>query len=133
MAGSKKIKYSVQMTFGTIFFLFLAVMIVLLNIFPTTSSRDVVFSTKQSALMSQATVLSSSLSALERLSAEGVEQVMRLIDAERYARIVVTDTAGGILYDSVNTAGELEDRRTTSRGRSGGRRYSPAATPGTPF
>jgi signal transduction histidine kinase len=109
MAGSKKIKYSVQMTFGTIFFLFLAVMIVLLNIFPTTSSRDVVFSTKQSALMSQATVLSSSLSALERLSAEGVEQVMRLIDAERYARIVVTDTAGGILYDSVNTAGELED------------------------
>ncbi len=106
---SPKIKYSVQMTFVTIFFLFLAVTTALLNIYPTTSSRDIVFSTKQGALMSKATVMSSSLSALERLTPEGVEQVMRLIDAERYARIVVTDMEGKILYDSVNVSGAVED------------------------
>ena len=102
MAKEKpKIKYSVQMTFVTIFFIFIAVTIGMLNIYPTTSARDIVFSTKQSAMMSQASVMSSSLSALERLSPEGVEQVMRLMDSDDYARIVVTDAEGGILYDSL--------------------------------
>ena len=45
-------------------------MTVLPNTFPTIASRDAVISTKQSALMNQATVLSSSLSGLERLSTE---------------------------------------------------------------
>ena len=95
----RKIKYSVQLTFITIFFLFIAVSISLLNIYPTTSARDIVFSTKQSVLMSQASVMSSSLSALERLSPDGVEQVMQLLYFEDYARVVVTDEEGEILFE----------------------------------
>ena len=107
--GKPKIKYSVQMTFVTIFFVFIAVAIGLLNIYPTTSARDIVFSTKQSALMSQASVMSSSLSALERLSPDGVEQVMRLMDFEDYARVIVTDADGGILYDSPHGYGTPQE------------------------
>lgn len=95
----RKIKYSVQLTFITIFFLFIAVSISLLNIYPTTSARDIVFSTKQSVLMSQASVMSSSLSALERLSPDGVKQVMQLLDFEDYARVVVTDEKGEVLFE----------------------------------
>jgi len=93
-----KIKYSVQFTFVTIFFVFIAVTTGLLNVYPTTSARDIVFSTKRSVLMGQTTVMSSSLSALERLSDEGVEQVMDLIDIGDFDRVLVTDVGGSILY-----------------------------------
>ena len=95
-----KIKYSVQLTFVSIFFAFIVVTIGLLNTYPTISSRDIVFSTKQSALMNQAAVMSASLSALERLSEDGVDQVMLLLDAGEYERVVVTDQSSLVLYDT---------------------------------
>ncbi|MBR1658845.1 MAG: HAMP domain-containing histidine kinase [Oscillospiraceae bacterium] len=98
--GHTKITYSISMTFITIFFLFVIVSIGLLNTYPTISSRDVVASTKQSALLSQVTAMSASLSPLEHLSQDGVEQVMALLDAGSYQRVVVTDPHDVILYDT---------------------------------
>ncbi len=95
-----KTKYSISMTFITIFFLFVIISIGLLNTYPTISSRDVVASTKQSAMLSQVTAMSGSLSALEQLSEDGVEQVMALLDAGAYERVVVTDPYAVILYDT---------------------------------
>lgn len=101
MAKEKpKIKYSVQMTFITIFFAFLALTIVLLNVYPTTNARDIVFSTKQGSLLNQTAVMSSSLSALERLNPDGVHQVMELVGVGNYDRVVVSDPDGVILYDT---------------------------------
>ena len=60
------------LVFIGIFFAFLAVSVGMLNVYPTTTARDVVFSAKQSALLSRAGVMSSSLAALEKLSPEGV-------------------------------------------------------------
>ena len=99
-AERPKIKYSVQLTLMVMFFAFTAVTIGLLNTYPTISSRDSVFSAKQSALLNQATIMSASLSALERLSGDGVEQVMELIDVNDFDRVVVTDAAGVVLYDT---------------------------------
>ena len=100
-----KIKYSVQLTFVIIFFVFLAVTIGMLNVYPTTSARDIVFSTKQGSLMNQTAVMSASLSALEKLNSEGVEQVMKLIGAGDYDRVVVVDPDGVVLYDTVSYGG----------------------------
>jgi len=82
------------------FALLLAVLLVILNTYPVIASRDLVLRSKKSAMQSQAAVMSSSLSALESLSAEGVSQVMELIDVMPLTRIIVTDEAGLILYDS---------------------------------
>ncbi|MBR2879585.1 MAG: two-component sensor histidine kinase, partial [Oscillospiraceae bacterium] len=62
----------------TIFFLFIALAIGLLNTYPTISSRDIVFANKRETMLSQISVMSSSLSGLENLSVEGVDQVMEL-------------------------------------------------------
>lgn len=97
-----KTKYSVQFTFVLTFFVFIGLLIGLLNTYPTTSSRDLVFSTKKSSMMSQASVVSASLSALERLSGDGVEQVMELIDVNAFDRVIVTDEQGEVLYDTQN-------------------------------
>ena len=102
-----KIKYSVRVVFIAIFFAFLAVTVGMLNVYPTTTARNVVFSAKQSSMLSRSSVMSSSLSALEKLSPEGVEQVMGLVGAGDYARVVVTDQAGVILYDSDPMGGIL--------------------------
>lgn len=101
MAKEKaKRKYSVQFTFVTIFFLFIALTIGLLNTYPTISSRDIVFSNKQGSMLSQVSVMSTSLSALEKLSAEGVDQVMELVDVNAFDRVIVTDDEARILYDT---------------------------------
>jgi signal transduction histidine kinase len=95
-----KIKYSVQVTFFVIYFLFIALMIGLLNTYPTISSREVVFSTKQSMMVSQVSVMSSSLSALESLSEENVSHVMELVDVHSFDRVIVTDGSARTLYDT---------------------------------
>jgi len=98
--GKRKIKYSVQFTFFAISFLFVALMIGLLNTYPTTGSRDVVFSTKQSLMLSQVSLMSSSLSALNELDRENVQQVMELMDVNSFDRVIVTDESAQVLYDS---------------------------------
>lgn len=95
-----KRKYSVQLTFVSIFFLFIVISIGLLTIFPTISSRDIVFANKQETMLNQVSVMSSSLSGLELLTAEGVEQVMYLVDINDYDRVIVTDSEARVLYDS---------------------------------
>lgn len=106
MAANEKAKrkYSVQLTFFAIFFLFIALMIGLLNTYPTISSRDIVFSNKQEAMMSQISVMSTSLSALEQLSGENVGSVMELVDVNAFDRVLVTDEQGRIIYDSADSS-----------------------------
>ena len=96
-----KRKYSVQLSFVSIFFVFIALAIYLLNTYPTISSRDIVFSSKRETMLAQTSVMSSSLSGLEMLSADGVEQVMKLVDVNEFDRVVVTDGQLRILYDSL--------------------------------
>ena len=109
--GRPKIKYSVRLVFIAIFFCFIVVAVGMLNIYPTTTARDIVFSTKQSDLMNRGSVMSASLSALERLTPEGVAQVMGLVSAGDYDRVVVTDQDGVVLYDT-NPMGGLVGKRS---------------------
>ena len=98
-AGGKT-KYSVQTIFFTIYVLFIALMLVLLSTYPTISSRDVVLSSKQSFMVGQVSVMASSLSALESLSAENVAPVMELVDVNSFDRVLVTDGSAMTLYDT---------------------------------
>ena len=82
------------------FSLLIILLLAVLNTYPILMSRDLVLRSKRSALQSQAAVMSSSLSALELLSADGVEQVMELIDVMPLTRILVVDASGLVLYDS---------------------------------
>lgn len=109
-----KVKYSVQGTFIIIFFLFIVLMIGLLNTYPTTTSRDAVFSAKQNSMMNQASVISMSLSVLEVLEQENVSEAMRLLDVNAFDRVVVTEEDGMVIYDTAiaeNTTGRRASMR----------------------
>lgn len=105
--GKRKIKNSVQIQFSAYFAAIIAALLALLNTYPLLSSRDVVFSEKKSALVNRAAVVSSSLSLLDSLSADNTRQVMGLLDVNDLTRIMVTDNAGLVLYDTAedNAAG----------------------------
>ena len=103
--SSGKIQYSVQLTFFTIYFMFIAFTVGLLNTYPIISSRDAVFSAKRGMMINQASVMASSLSALEELDAANVQQVMELVDVNAFDRVLVSDADGLVLYDTADSGG----------------------------
>ncbi len=87
----------------------LVILLLLLNTYPILSSRDAVLEEKRSFLSSQASVLASSLSGLDRLSRESVAEVLRFLDFSGFSRIVVTDADGVVVYDSSGPVGQVSD------------------------
>ena len=87
----------------------LLIFLVILNIFPLTSSRDLIFEEKRSAISGQAAVVASSLSGLDRLAPDSVREVLLLLDLGGYSRTVVTGEDGTVVYDDAGTAGAVTD------------------------
>lgn len=100
--------HSIQIKFALTYIVVIAAVLVLLNTYPVFVSQDLVFKAKQISLQNQAAVMASSLSGLENLTEDWVEQVMNLLDDMGLTRIVVTGPDGGILYDT----GQSEEEAT---------------------
>ena len=87
----------------------LLIFLVILNIYPITSSRDLIFEEKRSALAGQASVVASSLSGLDRLAPESVREVLQLLDLSGYSHTVVAGADGTVLYDDTAPSGGATD------------------------
>ncbi len=101
--------HSIRFKFIIFVLVIVVTLLLLLNTYPISSSRDMVFQEKRSSMSVQASVVSSALSSLDRLSREGVSDVFRFLDLSGFDRIVVIDNLGSILYDDGRDAPELED------------------------
>jgi signal transduction histidine kinase len=95
---------SVQLKFSMTLMALILVLIAIVNTYPVLASRNLVFTSKEASLGSQASVMSSTLSALESLNEENVGQVMDLLDVTSLSRVIVTDDTGLVLYDTSSTA-----------------------------
>ena len=112
--------HSIRFQFLAFISVIMLVLLVLLNILPIASSRDLVFEEKKDSMSSQAAVIASSLSGLERLSQESITEVLKILDISGYSRMVVTDAEGLVLYDDGGRTGvatELEDVLTALTGK----------------
>ena len=98
----RKLVSSVQFRFAVTFTVLVAILLTLINTYPTRASRDIVFAEKQSALTNRAAVVSSSLSLLDNLTPDNTRQVLALLDLRDLTRIVVTDSTGLAVYDSAS-------------------------------
>jgi signal transduction histidine kinase len=111
---------SIRTQFLAFVFVLLAILIVLLNIFPLTASRDQVFEEKKTSLSAQASVISSSLGGLDTLSRESVSDVLTFLDISGFARMIVTDSSGIAVYDDGGQTGvipEIQDLFTALGGK----------------
>lgn len=91
-----------QFRFAVTFTILVAILLALMNTYPTRASRDIVFTEKQSALTNRAAVVSSSLSLLDNLTPDNTRQVLALLDLRDLTRIIVTDSEGLAVYDSAS-------------------------------
>lgn len=98
---------SMQMKYTLTYIAVIAAVLVLLNTYPLLASQDLIFKSKHVSLQSQTAVMASAMAGLEELSSEGVEQVMKQLDDMGMTRILVTDAAGMILYDTLEGGGTL--------------------------
>ncbi len=83
----------------------LLIFLVILNIYPITSSRDLIFEEKKNALAGQAAVVASSLAGLDRLSPESVREVLQLLDLGGSSRTVIAAADGTVVYDDASDGG----------------------------
>lgn len=100
---------SIRFQFFAFLGLLLIIMLLLVNIFPITSSRDAVFQEKENSISNQAATLASSLAGLDRPDAKSIGEVLTLLDIRGFDRIVVVDGGGAELYDSGGAAGVQTD------------------------
>ena len=100
--SAKKLINTGSISFQFIVFigLLLVVLLIMLNIFPYVSTRDAVYQEKEKAMESQASMLASALTGLERPDEENVAEVLRLLDMQGYERVTIADKAGSAVYDS---------------------------------
>lgn len=96
-------RISVRLRFAVLLLALITVLIAVVNSYPAAAGRNLVFSSKESSLSGQATVISSTLSALESMTQESVAQVMELLDVTALSRVIVTDSSAQILYDTSPT------------------------------
>ena len=103
MKKQKKVSFlqSIQTKYAMTYLAVIAAVLVLLNTYPLLVSQDLIFKQGQTA------VVASALAGLEELSTEGVEQVMNQLDDMGLTRIMVTDDAGMILYDTLEGGGTV--------------------------
>lgn len=74
--------------------------LILLNTYPLFMTQNMMFQSKRTALEGQALLIANTLPVAEKLTVESVEQSISLLEDLSYSRIMVTNEAGLVLYDT---------------------------------
>ena len=98
---------SLQVKYALSYLVVITLVLALLNTYPVLASQELLFTSKRDSLKSQSAVIASALMELETLTGDQVVRVMNLLDDMGLSRILVTDPAGLVLYDSAT------DRKST--------------------
>ena len=94
---------SLRVKFCLSYILIITAVLVLLNTYPLLVSQDLVFRSKETTLQSSVSVMVNSLSGLNRLTEENVTEALAVVEETGLSRILVTDGAGRVLYDTRET------------------------------
>lgn len=119
MRTDKKYMRSLRFQFIAYIAALLLILLILLNTYPLTSSRDAVFEEKRNSMAGQGALLASSLSGLNELGRDGIAEVLRFLDINGFSRIVVVDKDSRVIYDAQGGSGgqtDIEDINTALSG-----------------
>jgi len=91
---------SLQTKFGLSYISIIIAVLVLLNTYPLIISQNLVFRSKQTSMASSVSMVEAALSDLTSLDDDNVRQALGGVEETGVSRILVTDTAGRVLYDT---------------------------------
>ena len=92
-----------QLKFGLSYIAVIAAVLLLLNTYPLLVSEDLVFRSKETTMQGSVSVMVYSLAGLDRLNQENVAAAMAVVEETGLSRVLVTDSAGLVLYDTRET------------------------------
>ena len=98
---------SLQVKFGLSYIAVIAAVLLLLNTYPLLVSEDLVFRSKETTMQGSVSVMVYSLAGLDRLNQENVAAAMAVVEETGLSRVLVTDSAGQVLYDTRETLGAV--------------------------
>ena len=78
----------------------IAAVLLFMNTYPLSVSRDMIFSSKESSLKSSMETMTSAMAGLSQLTEENVGQALTVMEVTGVSRAIVTDSTGKILYDT---------------------------------
>ena len=91
---------SLQLKFGLSYIAVIALVLIVLNTYPLLVSEDLVFRSKDATVSSSVKVISSALGGLSQLTEANVTKALDGLEETGVSRILVTDSAGQVLYDT---------------------------------
>jgi signal transduction histidine kinase len=93
-----KVFSSIRIRFLVTYLLIISAVLIVLNTYPLVVSRNLIFNSKQTSLIAQASLLSTSLEGLESLTEDGVTQIAELLETGDLDYMVVRDPDGDVIY-----------------------------------
>ena len=100
-------KSSLQFKIGLSYLSIIAAVLIILNTYPLIESQNLVFRSKETTLNSSVKVIGSALSGLNTLTEGNVEKALSGLEETGASRVLVTDGAGQVLYDTRETLGAV--------------------------
>lgn len=97
---------SSQLRYAVIYVLITAIALVFLNIYATSTLRKLAFSAQENSMLDKAQLISTALSSVDSLNSEDVPEIISSIQEVRVTRILVTDSSGLAVYDSLRVHNE---------------------------
>ena len=98
--GKLRSKATLQLKFSLSYILVIAAVLVLLNSYPLLVSQNLMVTSTQNGLKSTTKVIESALMGLEKLTKENVQAALEGLDESGATRVMVTNSAGLVLYDT---------------------------------
>ena len=95
-----KVTQSLQTRMALSYVVIIVALLILLNTYPLLMSQNLMFRSQQTALQNQAVLVTNSLTTADELTPEGVEAAISPLEDLEVERILVTDEAGLVLYDT---------------------------------
>ena len=97
-----KLFSSIRTKFALLYFSVIAVLLVIMNTYFLTASREMIFNSKKTFITVQSNQIATNISAsFDNLTVEGVNSIMERLDVrEGLTRITILDNDGTIIYDS---------------------------------
>lgn len=99
-AGLRKLTGSMQIRIAAGYAVIIAALLILMNTYPLLMTQNLMFRSQETALRNQSVLVTNSLTTADELTPETVEQAISPLEDLEVKRILVTDPAGLVLYDT---------------------------------
>ncbi len=96
-----------QFRYAAVYVLITLIVLTFLNIYCAKTSQELFYKSKESSMIDRCLIISSDIGTLEVINNATVTEALSQIGSLNYTRLLVTDTAGTIIFDSQNNDSKI--------------------------